>query len=73
MDDCISKDEPIIINRNSDDSVVLLPLKKYKELDETEFLQSNREYAAHLLGIFNRMKAKSKKILSPETFKKQSK
>jgi PHD/YefM family antitoxin component YafN of YafNO toxin-antitoxin module len=58
------------INRNAEDNVVLLPLKKYKKLDETKFIQSNKEYASHLLGVFNKMKAKSKKILSPETYKK---
>lgn len=70
MNDGVTKDEPIIINRNADDSLVLLPLKKYKQLDETEFIQSNKEYASHLLSMFNKMKAKSKKILRPETYKK---
>lgn len=68
MDDCVQKNEPIIINRNDDDSVVLIPLKKYKSLDETEFLKSNHDYADHVLKVFKRMKSKSPKILGPEDF-----
>lgn len=49
MDDCIADDEPIIINRSTDSGVVLLPLRKYKELDETEFIKINKEYAPHLI------------------------
>ena len=73
MNDCISNEEPIIINRNADDSVVLLPLKKYKDLDETVFLNSNSEYGVHLATIFSKMKLKSKKILGPESFKSRAK
>ncbi len=70
MDDCVSRNEPIIINRNEDDSVVLVPLKKFNGMDETEFLKLNSDYAVHVLKIFKRMKLKSQKILDPASFKK---
>ena len=72
IDDCVSNDEPIIISRN-DDSVVLLPLKKYKDLDETDFLKTNKQYANHVLSTFNKMKLKSSKILGSDSFKKNTK
>ena len=70
MDSCVENNDAIIINRDDSGSLVLLPLEKYKEIDETEFLLSRKEHADEVLKTFNRMKANGTEILTPETYEK---
>ena len=68
MDSCVENNDAIIINREDSGSLVLLPLEKYKEIDETEYLLSQKLYANEVLKTFKQMKAKTKEILTPETY-----
>ena len=71
MDTCVENNDAIIINREDSGSLVLLPLEKYKDLDETDFLLTQKKYAAEVLQTFKKMKAKTTQILTPETYAKK--
>ena len=71
MDACVENNDAVIINREGAGSLVLLPLEKYKEIDETEFLLSQKKYAGEVLSTFKKMKAKASEILTPESYNKK--
>ena len=71
MDHCVENNDAIIINRDDSGSLVLLPLEKYKEIDETEYLLSQKIYANEVLQTFKKMKGKTTEILTPETYTKR--
>ena len=71
MDNCVENNDAIIINREENGSLVLLPLEKYKEIDETEYLLSQKLYASEVLKTFQEMKSKSPDVLTPETYAKK--
>ena len=48
---------------------MLIPLEKYKDLDETEFLLLQKKYANQVLDTFTKMKTNAGKLLTPETYK----
>jgi antitoxin YefM len=71
MDNCVENNDAIIINREESGSLVLLPLEKYKDIDETEYLLSHKKYADEVLQTFKKMKSKAPEILTPETYAKK--
>lgn len=71
MDDCVQKNEPVIIQRGEKyESLVLMPMEIYKTMDETDFLLGNKINAELVLKKFNAMKKTSGEILTPEKYKK---
>ena len=71
MDSCVENNDAIIINRENETSVVLLPISKYKNMDETEFLMQEATHATRVLETYKKMKAKAPQILDPETYAKK--
>ena len=71
MDACVENNDPVIINREGAGSLVMLPLEKYKDLDETDFLLSQKKYADELLSTFEKMKANSTELLTPESYSRK--
>jgi PHD/YefM family antitoxin component YafN of YafNO toxin-antitoxin module len=43
IDDCVENNNPIIINRDEQGSMVLIPLENYKDLDETGFFENTKK------------------------------
>ena len=57
MDRVINDHDPIIITRNSDQSVVLLSLEDYQALEETAFLLRTPANATRLLASIEQLNA----------------
>lgn len=55
MDRVIDDHDPIIITRNSDQSVVLLSLEDYQALEETAFLLRTPANASRLLASIQQL------------------
>jgi len=49
FDEVVKNQDEIIVNRNGNENVVIIPFEEYKSLKETLYLLGNKNNAKHLL------------------------
>jgi len=56
--DCVYHDhEPLIVTRKNHENVVILSIKDYNALNETQYLLSTKNNADHLLNSLNQLRS----------------